>query len=69
MRPELKHAVMQRLQFAAAELEVVGEIAEREGDAALLEQLCVLMKQVKDCISRVSNGSKGGLLGNLNLTR
>jgi hypothetical protein len=29
----------QRLQFAAAELEVVGEIAKREGDAALMEQL------------------------------
>jgi hypothetical protein len=35
MRPESKHAVVQRLEFAAAELKVVSEIAKREGDTLL----------------------------------
>jgi hypothetical protein len=61
MHRSSRAAVVQRLRFAAAELEVVGKIAEREGDAALLEQLRALMKRVRDCINGVSGGAKGGL--------
>jgi len=57
MRPESKHAVVQRLEFAAAELEVVSEIAKRDGDCALLEQLDALTDRVRDCIRAVSNGN------------
>jgi hypothetical protein len=42
MRPESKHAVVQRVEFAAAELEVVSEIAKQDGDRALLKQLHAL---------------------------
>jgi hypothetical protein len=70
MRPESKQAVVQRLEFAAAELEVVSEIAKREGDPALLKQLQALTERMRDCISCVSNGNKSGLfLGNRDLTR
>jgi hypothetical protein len=58
MRGELKHVAVRRLEFAAAELDVVGEIAEREGDVALLEQLYALTDRVRDCINGVSNGNK-----------
>lgn len=58
MRRESKHAVVQRLEFAVAELEVVGEIAKREGDPALLEQLYALTDRMRDCISCVSNGNR-----------
>lgn len=70
MRRELKNAIVQRLEFAVAELEVVSEIAKRDGDAALREQLCSLTDRVKDCINAVSNGNKSNsFLGNLKLTR
>jgi len=45
--------LVQRLRFAAAELNVAGEIAQQEGDAALLEQLCALADRVKGCIDGV----------------
>jgi hypothetical protein len=70
MRRESKDAIVQRLEFAVAELEVVGEIAEREGDAALREQLRALTDRVRDCINGLSNGNRSGpFLGNLDLTR
>lgn len=57
MRHESKHAVVQRLTFAVAELDVVGEIANPEEDAVLLEQLHTLTERVRDCIRFVSNDS------------
>lgn len=70
MRRESRDAVVQRLEFAVAELEVVGEIAKREGDLLLLEQLYALTERMRDCISGVSNGKKSGLFpGNLDLPR
>ena len=56
MRRESKHAVVQRLTFAVAELDMVGEIANRDQDAVLLEQLHTLTERVRDCIRFVSNG-------------
>jgi hypothetical protein len=70
MRPEFKHAVVQRLEFAAAELEVVSEIAKRDGDLALLQQLHALTDRVRDCIRGVSLGHKSGLFpGNRDATQ
>jgi hypothetical protein len=60
MQRSSRDAVVQRLQFAAAELEVVGEIAKWEGEAALMEQLRALTKRVRDCINRVASGNTGG---------
>ena len=56
MRRESKHAVVQRLKYAVAELEVVGEIAQREADPALLEQLHTLTERVRECINAVLYG-------------
>ena len=50
MRRESKHAVARRLQFAAAELEVIGDIVHREGDTVLREQLRSLTERIRDCI-------------------
>jgi hypothetical protein len=59
MQRSSRDAIVQRLQFAAAELEVVGEIAKWEGETAL-----------RDCINRVANGNTGGrFLGNQDATR
>jgi hypothetical protein len=58
MQCQFKSVAVRRLQFAAAELEVVSEIAKRDGDAALREHLCSLTDRVKDCINAVSNGNK-----------
>jgi hypothetical protein len=48
--------MVQRLRFAAAELEVVGEIAKRERETGVLEELRAITKRVKACINRVANG-------------
>lgn len=61
MRRESKHAVVRRLQFAAAELEVIGDIVHREGDTVLREQLRSLTERIRDCIGSVSDGNKSGL--------
>jgi len=65
MRRESKHAVVQRLKYAVAELEVVGEIAKREADPALLEQLYALTERIRDCISGVSNGNTRAVCPNI----
>jgi len=57
MRRESEHAVVQRLKYAVAELEVVGEIASREEDTVLLEQLHTLTERVRKCINAVLYGS------------
>ncbi len=58
MQRRPKSAAMRRLEFAVAELEVVGEIAKREGDAILLEQLCTLTDRVRDCINGMSKDNQ-----------
>jgi hypothetical protein len=58
MRRESKHAVVRRLQFAAAELEVTGEIVDCEGDTVLREQVHSLTERIRDCIDSVSGGNK-----------
>jgi hypothetical protein len=58
MQRRSKSAAVRRLEFAVAELEVVGEIAKREGDAILLEQLYTLTDRVRDCINGMSKGNQ-----------
>ena len=58
MQSKSKDAVVQRLQFAAAELEVIGGIADCEGDKVLLEKLHTLNERMQDCIRHVSGGIK-----------
>jgi hypothetical protein len=59
MQSSSRNAMVQRLRFAAAELEVVGEIAKQEGETAVLEELRALTKRVTTCINRVANGNTG----------
>ena len=56
MRREFKDAVVKRLQFAVAELEVVSGIADSEGEAVLHEQLHALSERVRECIDVVLHG-------------
>lgn len=58
MQCRSKSAVVRRLEFAVTELEVIGEIANREGDTVMLEQLHSLTERIRDCISSVSNGNR-----------
>lgn len=57
MRRDPKKAVMQRLAFAVAELELAAEIAKCEGDPFLLGQLPTLPERVRDCITFMSDGA------------
>ncbi len=57
MQCRSKAAVVKRLEFAMAELEVIGGIADCEGEPVLLEQLQTLTERVRECINAVLNGS------------
>jgi hypothetical protein len=57
MQRQSKDAVVRRLRFAAAELEVVSGIADSEGETALLEQLHALTERLRECARSVLNGS------------
>ena len=56
MQCQFKSAAVRRLQFAAAELEVVGSVAEQVGDAALLKELGILTDRVRQCIDELTRG-------------
>ncbi len=58
MQRQSRNAVVKRLQFAVAELEVISGIANSEGEPVLLEQLHALTERVRECISCVLNTSK-----------
>lgn len=59
MQRQSKNAVVKRLQFAMAELEVISGIADGEGEAVVLEQFHhALTERVRECISSVLHGSK-----------
>ena len=58
MQRRSNSAAVRRLEFAVAELEVVGEIAKREGDAVLLKQVYTLTDRVRDCINGMSKGNQ-----------
>ena len=58
MQRQSKNAVVKRLQFAMAELEVISGIADSEGEPGLLEQLQTLTEGVRECISSVLQGGK-----------
>jgi len=50
MQPDSKDAILERLQFAVAELEVISGIAEWERDSDLLAQVHTLIEGVRECI-------------------
>jgi len=56
MQSTTREAVLRRLQFAVAELEVVMGIADSEGESALLEETRALAERVRECIDAVSQG-------------
>ncbi len=58
MQRELKSAVMQRLKFAAAELEVVGDVLQQDGDCTLIEHVQQLKTRITRCISGVASGKE-----------
>ncbi len=58
MQRQSKDAVVKRLQFAMAEVEVISGIADSEGEPVLLKQLHTLTQGVRECISSVLHGSK-----------
>lgn len=57
MQRECREEVVRRLQFAMAELEVISGIADRGGEAVLLQQFHTLKERVRDCINAL-NGCK-----------
>ena len=50
MQPDSKDAIVERLQFAVAELEVISGIAEWGRDSDLQAQLETLIEGVRECI-------------------
>lgn len=58
MQGQSKDAVLKRLEFAMAELEVISRIADSEGEPVLLEQLHALTERVRECISCVLSTGK-----------
>jgi hypothetical protein len=50
MQRDFKTAVVTRLQFALAELEVVSSLALCHGEPDLEEQIHTLRKRVRECI-------------------
>jgi len=54
MQRQSKDAVVKRLQFAMAELEVVSGIPGCEGEALLMQQLHALTEGVRECITMVN---------------
>ncbi len=50
MQPDSKDAIVERLQFAVAELEVISGIAEWERDSELLGQLETAIKGARKCL-------------------
>jgi hypothetical protein len=59
MQSDAREAVLVRLQFAMAELEVIVGIADAEGEAALLEKTRTLAERMRECIEAVSRGNVG----------
>lgn len=53
MRSDSKSAVVQRLQFAIAELEAVMGIAACEEELALLEDVRMLAERARQCIEAI----------------
>ena len=58
MQGETKAAVVRRLQFAMAELEAIGGIADYAGDPALLQQIRALTEGVRGCINSLLNSGE-----------
>ena len=58
MQREANAAVLRRLQFAMAELEAIGGIADYAGDPALLEQIHALIEGVRGCINSLLKSSQ-----------
>jgi len=58
LQRESRDAVVRRLQFAQAELEVSSGIAVSEGERVLVEQLHTLAEGVRECIATVLNGGQ-----------
>jgi hypothetical protein len=56
MERRSKNAVVRRLEFAVAELEVISQIASLEGDTVMVDQLGSLTEGIRGCIRSVSNG-------------
>jgi len=56
MQSNTRDAVLRRLQYAVAELEVVMGIADCAGESALREEARLLVGRVRECIDAVSQG-------------
>jgi hypothetical protein len=54
MQRQYKNAVVKRLQFAMAELEVISGIPGCDGEPLLMQQLHALTEGVRECITIVN---------------